>query len=208
MSETGTNLPLVITMWETYGANMQEVATRLSEKLGLKVHKQAFSSEEIEESVQHREKQGVVTQLMRGFARAFPSETSDPSPTLAAEERSYSQLAEENTAVVAQEAAEGGIILGRNGQFLLQNRPNTLHVKLDGPKKGRIERAAGLSGISVERAAKRQEIEDDFRSNMSLRTYRFDPRDNDYYDLVINGVDMDPDTIVELIRLAASAKSA
>lgn len=208
MSETGTNLPLVITLWETYGANMQEVATRLSEKLGLKVHKQAFSSEEIEESVQHREKQGVVTQLMRGFARAFPSETSDPSPTLAAEERSYSQLAEENTAVVAQEAAEGGIILGRNGQFLLQNRPNTLHVKLDGPKKGRIERAAGLSGISVERAAKRQEIEDDFRSNMSLRTYRFDPRDNDYYDLVINGVDMDPDTIVELIRLAASAKSA
>jgi len=208
MSETVTNLPLVITMWETYGANMQEVATRLSEKLGLKVHKQAFSSEEIEESVQHREKQGVVTQLMRGFARAFPSETSDPSPTLAAEERSYSQLAEENTAVVAQEAAEGGIILGRNGQFLLQNRPNTLHVKLDGPKKGRIERAAGLSGISVERAAKRQEIEDDFRSNMSLRTYRFDPRDNDYYDLVINGVDMDPDTIVELIRLAASAKSA
>nr|NLI51251.1 cytidylate kinase-like family protein [Propionibacterium sp.] len=208
MSETRSNLPLVITLWETYGANMQEVATKLSEELGLKVHKQAFSSEEIEESVQSREKQGIVAQMMRGFARAFPSETSDPSPTLAAEERSYSQLAEENTAIVAQEAAEGGIILGRNGQFLLQNRPNTLHVKLDGPRQKRIERAAALSGISVERAAKRQEIEDEFRADMSMRTYRFDPRDNDYYDLVLNGVGLDTDTIVDLIKRAIQAKAA
>lgn len=208
MSETRSNLPLVITLWETYGANMQEVATKLSEELGLKVHKQAFSSDEIEASVQNREKQGILSQMMRGFARAFPSETSDPSPTLAAEERSYSQLAEENTAVVAQEAAEGGIILGRNGQFLLQNRANTLHVKLDGPRQKRVERAAALSGISVERAAKRQEIEDEFRADMSLRTYRFDPRDNDYYDLVLNGVGLDTDTIVDLIKRAVQAKAA
>lgn len=208
MSETGSQLPLVITLWETYGANMTAVASKLSEELGLKVHKQAFSSDEIEDAVSAREKQGIVSQLMRGFARAFPSEAGDPMRTLAAEERSYSELAEENTAVVAAEAQEGGIILGRNGQFLLQARPNTLHVKLDGPKTRRIENAARMSGISVERAAKRQEIEDEFRSDMSLRTYRFDPRENDYYDLVLNGVDLDLDTIVDLIRRAVQAKAA
>ena len=208
MSETSNNPPLVITLWETYGSNMEAVAARLSEELGLKLHKQAFSSDEIESSINAREKQGILTQLMRGFARAFPSETSDPSPTLAAEERSYSELATENTAVVAREAGEGGIIMGRNGQFLLQSRRNTLHVKLDGPKRGRIENAARLSGISVDRAAKRQEIEDEFRSDMSQRTYRFDPRDNDYYDLVINGVALDTDTIVSLIKQAVQAKAA
>jgi cytidylate kinase len=56
----------------------------------------------------------------------------------------------------------------------------------------RIERAAGESGISVERAAKRQKREDQVRADMSLQLYGWDPRDTERYDLVVNTGTMDP----------------
>jgi hypothetical protein len=51
------------------------------------------------------------------------------------------ELVMENTGTVQRWAREEGVIVGRNGAFILSDRPMPLHVKLDGPLPQRIERA-------------------------------------------------------------------
>ena len=98
--------------------------------------------------------------------------------------------------------------MGRNGAFILADRPGALHVMLDGPLEQRIVRAAQEAGISQERAARRQKNEDRVRANMSIKLYGWDPRDPARYDLVVNTGRMDPDTCVEIIVNACRSKSA
>ncbi len=203
---TDTQNPLVITMWETYGSNMEAIAASLAERTGLQMHKQAFSTEAIEEGQLRREKAGRLTQVLASFIPGFANDGGDPTRTMAATEASYRDMAEQNTAVVLEEAAAGGILMGRNGQFLLARRPNTLHVKVDGPVGARVANAAKVSGIDADRAAKRQVIEDDFRADLSQKTYRFDPRDNDYYDVVLNGTTLSPQAAADVIVAAVKAK--
>lgn len=102
-----TNQPgaQVITMWELYGCGMEQVAARVAEELGLPVHGQAFSSEQIE-------------------------------------------------------------------------------------------------------ASKRQPLEDDFRRELSLQVFRFDPVGDDYYDLVVDATRFSEDEVVALIVAAAKSRAA
>ena len=60
----------------------------------------------------------------------------------------------ENTGTVQRWAREEGVIVGRNGAFILSDRPMPLHVKLDGPLPQRIERATREAGISPDAAAR------------------------------------------------------
>lgn len=202
------NAPLVITLWETYGSNMAEVAAELAARTGLPVHQQAFSSEDIEADQDQREKEGGLGQLFRSLIGGFVVEGGggDPTRTMEAGNAGFRDAAEDNARVVADEAAQGGIILGRNGQFLLARRPNALHVKLDGPREARIANAAAASNISEERARNRQRIEDAFRSDLSQKTYRFDPRDNDHYDVVVNEASLSPAAAVDVILAALRGK--
>lgn len=203
---TASNNPLVITLWETYGSNMEAVAAALAKRTGLPVHQQAFSTEQIEEGQAKREKAGRLTQVLAALVPGFANDGGDPTHTMAITEASYRDLAEENTRVVSAEAAKGGILMGRNGQFLLSQRANTVHVKLDGPVGARVANASRMSGIDAGRAAKRQVLEDEFRADLSQKTYRFDPRDNDYYDVVINGTTLNPEAAAEVIAAAVRAK--
>ena len=200
------NIPLVITLWETYGSNMEAVAEKLAAELGVPLHKQAYSSEAIEAASEKREKEGALGVLLRNMSSAYVMPDGRPSSTGAAIEHSYVQLAEENKGIVLAEAAQGGVLQGRNGQFLLRDRPNTLHVKLDGPVEARVAHAASASGISLERARKRQKLEDQFRAEMSEKTYHFDPRDNSHYDVVVNGAGLPVDGVVAIIKAALKAK--
>lgn len=203
---TDTNTPLVITLWETYGSNMEAVSAALAARTGLQVHAQAYSTEQLEQAQEEREKAGRFTQFLASFVPLTSAVGGDPTRTLAASEGSFRDLAEANTPVVVEQARQGGIIQGRNGQFLLNRRANAVHVKLDGPVAARIANAAKASGIDAGRAAKRQSLEDEFRADMSLKTYRFDPRDNDYYDVVINGATLTPEAAVDIIAATVKGK--
>lgn len=198
--------PLVITLWETYGSNMEAVAEALANDLKLPLHKQAYSSEAIEEATAEREREGALGRLLRNFSPANFTYDGGVSNAATASEANYAAMAEENTPLVRAAAEKGGVIQGRNGQYILRNRPNTLHVKLDGPVEGRIKFAAESSGIGEDRAKKRQVIEDEFRSQMSVKTYNFDPRGNGWYDLIINGSGMSTAAVVAIIKAAVQAK--
>ncbi|WP_232549752.1 cytidylate kinase family protein [Propioniciclava soli] len=197
---------LVITLWERYGSNMDAVASALAERLGLALHAQAYSSESIEVAVEEREHQGPLARFVRDFAPASYAPSGAAAAASLEVESSYARMAVESAAEVEALAARGGVILGRNGQFVLRHRPNTLHVKLDGPVAARVALAARVAGITPERAAKRQRIEDDFRAGLSRKLYRFDPRANEYYDLVVNGALWPTEVTVGVIAAAAKAK--
>lgn len=203
-TESSTGSTLVVTLWETYGCGMQEIAVRVAAELGLHLHQQAFSSEDIEAREAQSESQGLFSRIVAAIGSATPNNESDALPaTIAAS--SKSELVTKNTETVIRSAREGGIILGRNATVILAHRPRTLHVKLDGSKEFRIQNAATLRGISPDRATKRQETEDKVRADMSIDLYRWDPRTSEAYDLVLNVGTFDQDTVVKMIVDAAHA---
>jgi cytidylate kinase len=194
----------VVTLFESYGSGASYIGPRVAQALGVPFHPQAFSSEEIENAEAERESEGV---LARVFAAMGGSYASLEGPAVAMAQRDDYDVVMANTRKVLEEARRGGVIVGRNAALILANRPAALHVRLDGPVAQRIERAARESGISVERAAKRQKREDQVRADMSLQLYGWDPRDNERYDLVVNTGTMDLDTCVGIIVQAARVKA-
>ncbi len=204
---TNSERPQVITLWELYGCGMEQIATKVAEELALTLHGQAFSSEQIEASMAEREREGAFGRFLRSLSpAAIP--TSSAGDVVIEQARTVEDTARQVTAEVNAFADQGGVILGRNGAFLLHERPGALHVKLVGQADARVTRAAGIFGISEERSARRQPLEDDFRRELSLQIFRFDPVGDDYYDLVIDSTRFTDDQVVALIVAAARARAA
>jgi cytidylate kinase len=202
--------PLVVTLFESYGAGADAIAPRIAAALGVPYHAQAFSSEEIEEAESGQETGGVLGRVLTAVGGGAPfalGAAVNPGPELPVSQQELRDLALENTRTVHELARGGGVILGRNGAYVLAGRPATLHVRLDAPVQHRIRRAADEGGIDVARAQRRQKREDELRAEMSLTFYRWDPRDLDRYDLVVNTAAMDDETCVAVIVSAARAKA-
>ena len=204
ISADGRSVPPVVTLFESYGSGASYIGPRVAQALGVPFHAQAFSSEELENAATSRESEGV---LARVFAAMGGSYAGIEGPAVAMAQRDDYELVMANTRQVQEEARQGGVIVGRNAALILANRPVALHVLLDGPLAQRVERAARDSGISVDRAAKRQKREDQIRADMSLQLYGWDPRATERYDLMVNTGTMDLDTCVEIIAQAARVKA-
>ena len=204
ISAEGRSARPVVTLFESYGSGASYIGPRVAQALGVPFHPQAFSSEEIENAEAERESEGP---LARVFAAMGGSYAGLEGPAVAMAQRDDYDVVMANTRKVQQEARQGGVIMGRNAALILAHRPAALHVLLDGPLAQRIERAARDSGISIERAAKRQKREDQLRADMSLQLYGWDPRDTERYDLLVNTGTMNLDTCVEIIVQAALIKA-
>lgn len=204
--------PIVVTIFETYGAGADAIGPRVAEALGSPFHTQAFSSEELERAEADRAEVepvlGRVLSAMGGSPMLSLGYGTNPGPDIPMGQRDAYELAEENTRIVFEQARQGGVILGRNATYILNKRPATLHVKLDRPVRERIRLGADASGIDIDRAEQRQKREDRLRAEMSVRFYGWDPRDLDRYDLVVNTGSLDTDTCAAVIVAAARAKAA
>jgi cytidylate kinase len=196
--------PPVVTLFETYGSGAGVIGRRVADALGVPFHEQAFSSEQLERNAERREKEGLLARVLSAMGSSSFGGV-DVADVSTAQRDSY-DLVMHNTAIVQQWAHVGGVILGRNGAFILADLPNALHVKLDGPVEQRIGRAAQEAGISTDRAARRQKNEDRVRADMSIELYGWDPRDATRYDLVVNTGRLDLDACVEIIAQACRTK--
>jgi hypothetical protein len=207
-SEAGQAQKLVVTLFESYGSGASYVSARVAEALGVPLHVQAFSSEEIEAAMSVHESRGLLTRVFTAMGGSVASYTGGEGPNiLIAERGDASELVAANTRYVEEAAREGGVIVGRNGAFILADWPGALHVRLDGPLEQRIARAAQESGIDLEQAAQRQKSEDQVRADMSIEFYGFDPREVDRYHLVLNTGLIDLDTCADIIVQIARAKA-
>jgi len=101
------------------------------------------------------------------------------------------------------------LIVGRGGQMILRDWPNTLHVRLFAPEEIRVQRIADREGVSQPRAAqlvkqsdeqKRQYIRGMFK-NADWRSLR-------YYSLAIDTSKVPPEAAAEIIMLAVRAMDA
>ena len=207
-SEAGQAQKLVVTLFESYGSGASYVSARVADALGVPLHVQAFSSEEIEAAMSVHESRSLLTRVFNAMGGSVASYTGGEGPNILIAERgdTYELLAA-NTRYVQEAAQEGGVIVGRNGAFILADWPGALHVRLDGPLEQRIARAAQESGIDLEQAAQRQKSEDQVRADMSIEFYGWDPREADRYHLVLNTGLMDLDTCADIIVQIARAKA-
>jgi cytidylate kinase len=105
---------------------------------------------------------------------------------------------------------EGAVILGRGGVFVLQGRPNVLHVRLDGPVEARRRQAMTHEGIDYATAAARQEQADRARAAYVAHFHPEGGRWDDarHYHLVLDSTAIPLEVCVEMITLAARRASA
>jgi cytidylate kinase len=206
-STAGQSSNVVVTLFESYGSGGGYVSEKVAQALGIPLHAQAFSSEEIEDAMTRRENEGTLTRVFGAMGGPYAAYAGLEGPGVALAQRDNYELVIQNTRFVKEAALEGGVIMGRNGAFILSGWPGALHVRLDGPLEQRIARAAQESGIDRERAARRQKREDQVRADISIELYGWDPREVDRYDLVVNTGTMDLDTCADIIVQAARVKA-
>ncbi len=107
---------------------------------------------------------------------------------------------------VMQEAAnrDNIIIIGRAGQVILSNFPNTLHVKVIAPAEVRARRISDTLDIPIEAAWAQIETSDRARRNYLKRYYQTRWDDPELYDLIVNTERLTPDHAACLICQALS----
>jgi cytidylate kinase len=181
------------------------VGPRVAEALGVVCHAQAFSSEQLEESPEQRDDEGLLSRVFTAMGRSY---AALEGPAVAMAQRDDHELVLQNTRWVTDAARSGAVIVGRNGALILASWPGALHVRLDATVQQRIERAARTSGITPDRAARRQRREDGIRADMSIRLYGWDPREPTRYDLVLNTGTLALDACVDIIVHASRVKAA
>lgn len=96
------------------------------------------------------------------------------------------------------------IILGRAGQFILRQKPGTLHVRIIAPARLRAERVAAFNDIPQEKAVAQIEASDKNRRKFLKRLFKIDWDNPLLYDLLINTAHVDTTQSARLIVEAIS----
>jgi cytidylate kinase len=118
--------------------------------------------------------------------------------------RAYRQQTERILGEIADGA--GGVVLGRAGALVLKDRPDALHVRLDGPRDKRLEAAIGRSGRTPEEVRQEMEANDRTREAYVRHFYRCDPADARHYHLVVDSTALPVDAVVDVVVTAARAR--
>jgi hypothetical protein len=202
----------VVTISAAYGAAGAEVAPAVAERLGLPFHDRAIPAQvagrlgvPVEEAEANDET--VVRGLWRlvGSLGTMPDPVGGVLPTSALPDaRAYRQQTERVLAEIASGA--GGVVLGRAGAMVLRDRPDVLHVRLDGPREHRLAAAVQRSGRSPEEVRREMAATDRAREAYVRHFYRCDPASARHYHLVIDGTAFPVETVVDLVVAAARAR--
>lgn len=197
----------VVTLFESYGSGAEQVGARVAELLGVQFLSQQYSSEMLEQaSAQQQDSEDGF--LMRFFKRfGQPSVEHLDNILIPSDQQDDQQVVAGINRTLLDFTAGGGVVLGRNGTVVLAANPKALHVKLDGSVERRVARAAELAGIDTERAARRQINEDEDRAAMALRLYNWDPRDDGYYDVILNTDRLSLEAAAQTIVAGVKAKA-
>jgi hypothetical protein len=126
-------------------------------------------------------------------------------PTSPEERGVVSDIAQTELAIRGLADGGGAVILGRAGVFILKDRPDVLHVRLDGDVEARCRAAMAHEGLDYETASRMQQ-----RTDQARRAYirHFYPRagawdDPRHYHLVLDSTAISLDTCIEIIVRAA-----
>jgi len=199
----------IVTISASYGAGGAEVAPAVAERLGLTFHDRAIPARVAGRlGVPVAEAEANDETVVRGLWRLVASLGTMPDPVGGVmptaslpDERAYRQQTERILAEVADTG--GGVVLGRAAAIVLGERPDALHVRLDGPVERRLAAAVARSGRPEAEVRSELEVNDRSREAYVRHFYRCNPASARHYHLVVDSTAVSVDTVVDLIVLAA-----
>jgi Cytidylate kinase-like family len=200
-----------VTIAATYGAGGSIIGPAVAKRLGLpfvdraipaalvrKIH-EPLAAALADDSASHSEIGRLLNSALSytGLFAGVPigAEELGVTPDVAHTEVAIGRLAE----------AGGAVILGRAGVFVLKDRPDVLHVRLDGPVEARRRAAMEHESLDYKQAARNQQ---DIDSARRAYVSHFYPRagaweDPRHYHLVLDSTAISSDACVEIITRAA-----
>ncbi|VEI13616.1 cytidylate kinase family protein [Trueperella bialowiezensis] len=197
LRKKGEAVPPIVTVFGQSGAGASVIGPMLARELAVPYVGQKFSSEEL--ALVDREALVSDSGFDRWLRSVEHAGAQDSTMALGASEEQNFQVAAENTRNVLAEVANGGVVHGRNGAYVLHHAVGAIHVRLIAPKPKRIERIMHRWGLNPTEATAQLEAEDRLRAEMSRHLYQWDPNNDAYYDLVINTGSITYEQVVEAI---------
>ena len=205
---------LVITISRQLGSGGREVGNKVAEKLGIAyvdqeiVSRAAALADVSEEALSDADERrptllGHIADLLARYPAAVELgvPTVDIEPSLGQD--TFKQLVED---VMREVAAKGSaVIVGRGGQMIFKDRPDTFHVHLYAPFEVRVRRTLQRERLSQVEAERRVRESDRNRSGYIRTYYKVDWQDPELYALMINTGKLDIDTVADLIATAAKS---
>ncbi|WP_236684706.1 cytidylate kinase family protein [Corynebacterium uterequi] len=197
MRRAGEHNPPIITLFGQRGSGATEIGPMVADMLGVNYIDQAMSSKELSQV----DKTALLSDsaFNRWMRTLSYSGTSTADLAVALDSAHNRQVAQGNVDQVLADVENGGVILGRNGALILGSVVGTLHVRLVAPMERRVERVMHKTGFSASDAAEQCEIEDRLRREISYKLHKWDPTDDEAYDLVINTASTTYKQVAELI---------
>ena len=202
----------LVTVSASYGAGGSEVAPALAQRLGVPFVDRAIPTEvaarlavPLAEALSREHTASRVLDRLLGslapLAETYGGWGTTTGPT---RDRSFREAAEE----IVRERAAGGrvVILGHAGAVVLRDDPRALHVRLDGPREGRLSQAMRIQDIDRPTAERRMAEIDRARHAFVRRLHGADARDPALYHLLIDSTAIDLGVCVEIIALAAEGR--
>ena len=205
-----TAVPAVVTLSASFGAGGSVVGPRVAELLGITFLDRAIPTEvarrlavPLDEVAAHddRSEHGLGALLLQ--LGRLPTLAGAPPPMVAGDDRAFKEAAER---VIHARAGEGAVVLGRAGAIVLADRPDALHVRLDGPRERRLAAAVARSARSRDEVLREMEANDRTREAYVRHFYRCDPASAQHYHLVVDTTALPVETAVELVVTAARGR--
>jgi cytidylate kinase len=201
----------VVTISASYAAGGSEIGPLVAKRLGVPFIDRAVPvavARELNISVEEASAvdENAPNRLWSLFAGLAPLANgwgvASPDGELANERQLF-----EHTEMQIRKMADagGGVILGRAAAVVLADRVDTLHVRLDGAREGRIRAAMRQHGIDHDAAAAAQRTNDRIRTGYVKHNYGVDPASPDLYHMVLDTVRLGwrqtEDLIIDAVQL-------
>ena len=202
----------VVTVSASYGAGGDLVGPAVAARMGLVFHDRAIPAQVAGRlGVPLAEAEANDENVARGLWRIVASLGTMPDPmggvvpvTEQLDERTFRMQTER----VVREIADGpgGVVLGRAAAVVLGDRPDALHVRLDGPEERRLDAVVARTGRPREEMRRELRANDAAREGYVRRSYRVDATSPRIYHLVIDSTALPQQTVVDLVVEAARAR--
>lgn len=207
-----------VTIAATYGAGGSVVAPRVAEALGLRMIDRALGRSEAAEAVRTLDDadrylendelhENRLTSILSRAMSVSGLWVGVPVPP---EDIGFDQRIMETEKALREAADAGGaVVLGRAGVFVLAGRPDTLHVRLDGPPAARCLQAMRITSTDREQATQEQRDGDRARRAYIEHFYPGESWENPrHYHVVLDSTAISLDTAVEIVVAAAKSRFA
>jgi Cytidylate kinase-like family len=202
----------VVTVSASFGSGGAEIAPAVAERLRLPFHDRVIPAQVAGRlGVPVAEAEANDETITRGLWRLVRSLGTMPDPvggvlptSTLPDERAYRVQTERVLEEIA--AGAGGVVLGRAAAMVLRDRPDVLHVRLDGPAERRLFAAVAHLGRPEEEVRRERDAADAARVAYVRHFYRCDPAEARYYHLVVDSTALPHDTVVDLVVTAARAR--